>query len=228
MSPAGHPHLPVSWWQDTPAWHPHRWAQEAPWVPGRQAGSRHAHGTRTHYHFSLVFKAPLLPVSFCCNFPRAHTHVCHTWLPSSRAHTHSGPSRGGNSYCGRSHSSAHSPLQRVPWNRLQTKHTSVGVQHTAVEREDRTFSDARLSNCTNYFGTQQVLWIQDFTLASLLLHRNVSKCSTDASWEKDTLVYFWFFLKTHQQALSETAGWHVQIILHVLWQSKTKEMLNKY
>lgn len=83
----------------------------------------------------------------------AHTHVCHTRLPSSRAHTHSGPSRGGNSYCGRSHNSAHSPLRRVPWNRLQTKHTSVGVQHTAVECEDQTFSDAYLSNCTNYFDT---------------------------------------------------------------------------
>ena len=55
------------------------------------------------------------PRSFRCNFLcPVHTYVCHTWLPSSLARTHSGPSPGGNSYYGRSRNCARSPLQRIP------------------------------------------------------------------------------------------------------------------
>lgn len=71
--------------------------------------------TCRHTQFTLMFKAPLLSVSFSCNFLcPIHTHVCHTWLLSSPAHTHSDLSLGGNSNYGHSRTSAHSLLQRIP------------------------------------------------------------------------------------------------------------------
>lgn len=82
-------------------------------VGPQQAGWESHAGT--HRHFTFMFKAHLLPVSLLFNFlGPIHTHVCHTWLLSSLAHTHSGPSHGGNSNYGHSHTSAHSPLQRIP------------------------------------------------------------------------------------------------------------------
>lgn len=71
--------------------------------------------TCRHAEVSLMCKVSLLPISSSSNFLcRIHTHVCHTWLLSSLAHTHSSLSHGDNPNCGRSHTSAHSLLQRIP------------------------------------------------------------------------------------------------------------------
>lgn len=53
-------------------------------VGPRKAGweSTCTRNTHTHYHFSLVFKASLLPVSFCCNFLRP-THTLTFVTPGS-------------------------------------------------------------------------------------------------------------------------------------------------
>lgn len=69
-------------------------------------------------------KSSILPHSCHCSFfiplpPHTSTHVCHTWLPSSLADTHSDPSCGGNWNCGHSRTSARSGPRRIPQNRLQ-------------------------------------------------------------------------------------------------------------
>lgn len=96
---------------------------DRPAQPDTHSAGHRKQSTHMQCRFTLDFKASISRVSLCCMC----THVCHTWLPSSLAHTRSGLSRGGNSCCGRSHNAAHSPRQTIPWNRLQTKHATVRV-----------------------------------------------------------------------------------------------------
>lgn len=87
---------------------------------GSTVGPWEAGWESTHTHtrqFTLMLKDPLF--AKFCSFTRnflcpIHTHVCRTWLLSSLAHTHSGPSHGGNPSYGHSRTSAHSPHRRIP------------------------------------------------------------------------------------------------------------------